>query len=126
MNIYGKKLISKIDRITIMDKKREIDVLMITGYNKNNNIKKIIFAYAEDDIFFIPKNLQECFIIKKTYGWDFKYKDKHGFDITFERIDRHSNYIINNMLIHLYKQLGKRAYIRLLNISGKVILNSKK
>jgi len=71
MNIYGKKLISKIDRITIMDKKREIDVLMITGYNKNNNIKKIIFAYAEDDIFFIPKNLQECFIIKKTYGWGF-------------------------------------------------------
>jgi len=57
---------------------------------------------------------------------DFKYKDKHGFDITFERIDRHSNYIINNMLIHLYKQLGKRAYIRLLNISGKVIINSKK
>jgi len=123
MNIYGKKLSCRVDRIKIKDKRKEIDVLMIIGFNKNGKIVKIIFAYADDDIAYMPKSIEKCFIVKKINHWDLVYTDKNDFNVTIQAIDRLSNYIINNMLIHLYKKLGKRAYIKLLNLSGKIIIN---
>ncbi len=54
---------------------------------------EIFTGQLEDDIFYIPKSITKVYIIKNkdengNKRYDFQYKDKHGYRVTFEGLSR--------------------------------------
>lgn len=122
MVIYGAKLKCKIERIQLKEKNNIVDVIMFIGYrDKETKIKKIFFAYAEDDLFYIPKIFKEAYLIKDMGFWNFSWIDKHDYKTTIECVNRQSSYIQNQLIAQLYKRAGKRVFRRLFGLSGKVV-----
>lgn len=80
----------------------EADVVRFTNNNEqwiafvgilDGRPYEIFTGKQEDDIFYIPKSVKKVFIIKHRLEsgkkrYDFQYKDKHGYKVTFEGLNR--------------------------------------
>ena len=47
-----------------------------------------ILQIRENNLFEIPKNIKKTFLQKTEDGYDLVYKDKHGYKVTYQAIDR--------------------------------------
>ena len=47
-----------------------------------------ILQIIEDDVFYIPDSVKKCKLKKGETGYNLVYVDNHGFNVTFDGIDR--------------------------------------